>query len=201
MKGCDKMKRMLLFVFLMLFFTSLVYVSAVQYVNFNGDFGNGSTLYSNTYFIQNFSIYGKDVYPVKNCSLQNVTSTRKKSTFVTEYLNRTKTTCRLINHTKNCTSTDYQIPRKVRTFILVPYQRTISVCDPIPLPIGCENPGFTNQLSLGNFAMSFDSGATWQNIPYQPNQTLIINSTLLFKLDIPSVCSPVYDINKSIVIG
>ncbi len=222
-------KIILAFIVLCVFAISISMINAasINQVSFNGNFTNGTTLYSNSYDIINASLYGRDVYPIRtNCTNQtynvtvkkysyenqNITKTRNVCHSEIEYLNKTKTTCRLINHTRNCTTTEYQVQRRHQACKKVEYQfpkRIIVVtnltvektrvrCD--SLPAGCDNPthGFTNQLALENFKMSFDGGSNWDDIPYGVNQTWVGNADLSFRVDIPAVCFPSYNVNGAI---
>ena len=71
------------------------------------------------------------------------------------------------------------------------------------MSIGCRDPytnEYTNQLSLRNFKMSEDNGATWNSIPWGLSWQWLGERNFSFKVDIPTVCSPDYDINETIKI-
>jgi len=133
-------------------------------------------------------------------------------------ITKTKRVCSSVNHQRICNNVEYLSTKRERVCELESYQvskrislyrneieqKSKTICDSnIPnLPIGCLDPitgVYTNQLSLSNFKMSINNGP-WQNVPYGINQMHISNANIVFKVDIPSVCSPTYDINKAIYI-
>lgn len=157
-----------LFVLVLIF---LIQVRAIeQNVSFNGNFTNGTILYSNVYNLTNVNITAKDAYPIRNCS---VISTNKTI--------------------KSCS-------RQNRTIICVnkTIYRNITKCS--SLKAYCENPyaSNTNQLSLTNFAYSPDNGASWFTVPYTKFE--LNNVMLIFRVNIPALCYPNYNINSNIKI-
>jgi len=56
----------------------------IEYVNFQGIFVNGTTLYSQTYNLDSVKLFSKDVYPIKDNSMnqrvKNCTTTYREST-------------------------------------------------------------------------------------------------------------------------
>lgn len=184
------MNKIITFLFLSLL--SLSFVSATTNVQFNGEFKNGTTLYSNWYHIEDSTLYGNDAYKIKaNCILTQV--------------------CAKYNYTYNKVCIHYASYNQTKclSWKKIKIQgeciknKTKKVCD--ILPIGCFNPPtpcfpngvYTNQLNLINFKMSYD-GTNWLSIPYGRNQIWITDSDIIFKVDIPNICHPEYDINKAI---
>lgn len=198
-------------VMLLLFSLLLIYpVSAViHYVPFNGEFKNGTTLFSDSIPVTNSALYGYDVYPIRSFNLictDTVYLSPKRicEQNLTGYINITRRTCTYSNYIQDCTVRIIQNP-VYKTYCHTIYiQKTRTTCrTDTTLPIGCLNPDgvYTNQLSLSNFRFSNDSGSTWFNVPYGINQIYIKNQTLIFKVEIPALCSPTYNINKSIVLA
>ncbi|MDD5191950.1 MAG: hypothetical protein PHH54_05000 [Candidatus Nanoarchaeia archaeon] len=152
-------------------------------VEFNGNFINGTTLYSDVYIIDGY-LYGKDVYPIRDSS-QN----QRQKICEIYYKNKTKAECTWL-------------PGPKRICTKIPYVKEYQKCKWIiinPVKIACNNTikGYKNQLKLENFKYSLDN-STWQEIPYHE---ISINSTsVYFKLDIPQLCSPEYYMNKAIFI-
>lgn len=158
-------------------------------VHFNGDWEPGTTLYSNWVTVSNY-FYGKDAYPIRD-STQN----QRQKVCTTEYREKRSRVCHyeIINNKKK---------RICETEItLIPYQKCkYFIINPVK--IGCLNPNgvYTNQLSLYNFYYSFD-GINWNNIPYPNDKISTINSQVIFKVEIPEICSPAYTINSAVYIG
>ncbi len=164
-------------------------------VEFNGNFVNGTTLYSDIYEIDGY-VYGKDVYPIKS-SVQSIKICENKTINVSQNVCMNKTIVRTIGGNKMNITIKSCSYKKV--------EKTVTICKTIRIPIICFNnitKVYTNQLSLNNFEYSLDN-STWQQVPYfnYNYSKIYINSTyVLFKVNIPSVCSPEYYINKSIFI-
>lgn len=196
-------------------------------VKFNGNWNSGSILYSNNYHVINSTIYGKDVYPIKDncvnatvCSRYNYTNVRtcisNYGDICEKYGYHYERRCQKYNGLGNCTiykniriqdnCTSYRndICRTYKTSrvkVNCILNRTQTLCS-INSSVECLDPIsgiFTNQLSLNNFKMNINNGS-WVNIPYLSNQIHINNSNIIFKVDIPVNCNPVFDINKSIYI-
>ena len=157
-----------LFLFIMLI--SLIKASQ-QNVTFNGSFANGTTLYSSISYFNQTNITAKDAYPIRNCTVINLSQGIKK-------------VCNTVNKTRTCVN--------------VSYMNTVTRCS--SLKAYCENPysNNTNQLSLTNFAYSTDNGTSWYTMPY--TKLVFNNISLIFRLNIPSNCYPFYDINQAIKI-
>ena len=190
------MKKQIITILFLSILLSLSFVSATTKTNviFNGEFQNGTTLYSDWYHITDSTLYGDDAYKIKtNCVETQV--------------------CAKYNYTYNRVCIHYASynPNKCLSWKRIKIQgdciknKTRTICD--ILPIGCFNPPtpcfpngvYTNQLNLRNFQMSYD-GTNWQSVPYGRYQIWITDSNLIFKVDIPSVCHPTYDVNKAIFI-
>jgi len=196
-------------------------------VIFNGNWSNGSTLYSNYYSIINSTLYGRDVYPIKENCTSILVCSKYDYTYSRICLRNYSDICKkyAYHYEKQCTRNDSsgrcRSYKRVkindgcianRTDLFRTYKTTKVKGDCIAnktetlcrtnFTIGCLDPDtgiYTNQLSLKNFMMSSDN-LTWEDIPYGINQKWINNSNLTFKVHIPSVCSPVYDINNAIFI-
>lgn len=223
-------KQLIAIIFLGMLLVSLSFISATTITNvaFNGNFKNGTTLYSGWYHVVSSTLYVRDAYPIK----ENCTSTQVCSKYNYIY----EKTC-LSYYDDSCKKYDYHYERqcvhyasydpdkclswkkvkiqdgciKYRDDLCRRYRttktkgdciafKTKTVCD--VLPIGCLDPTtgvYTNQLSLKNFKMSYD-GVTWLSIPYGMNQQWVQDANIRFKVDIPNVCNPTYDINKAIFI-
>jgi hypothetical protein len=163
-----------------------------NYVNveFNGNFVNGTTLYSDVYFI-NGSIYGRDVYPNRSTIQKNPVCENETISFMNKTCVNKTIGYRIIN------STNISIIIKSCSWQKV--DKNVTICRNVTTPIICKNPfgKYTNQLSLNNFKYSTDN-SSWNNITY--SKIYINESLVYFKVDIPSVCSPEYYINKAIFI-
>lgn len=158
-------------------------------VEFNGNFINGTVLYSDVYIIDGY-IYGKDVYPNRS-SIQKINVCKNRTISTIQKICYNKTIYRIINGN----STSIIIKSCSRQKV----NQNVTVCRNITDSIGCMNPSgkYTNQLALSNFKYSLNN-STWQEIPY--HEIGINSSSVYFKLEIPSLCSPKYYINKAIFI-
>jgi len=177
---------------LILIFLFTAFVSAKEYnVTFNRDFKEGETLYSQIY--NNISnIFGKDAYPdrstiIKNCTTENICE---------KYAYHYETICnRTDPFNGRCT---LFIKRKINDGC-IKYEN-VTICS--STPIGCFNNKtgrYTNQLQLaGNFFYNLDNSSEW--IPMTYGNIILRNASVQFKVQIPSVCKPKYNINKSIII-
>lgn len=188
--------------------------AATERVSFLGNFSNGTTLFSDVYDFSNetVTLYGHDVYPIREAQppRQRVCETTfiEKSKRVCErqivdYRNRTRKTCYRESGRTVCETTIVQVPVYKRVCEIVPYVIERNRCryvSPPPITYLCVNPNgeATNQLRLENFAYSADNGTSWNAIPYISDRLTIENATLLFKLDIPPICSPSYHMNDAI---
>jgi hypothetical protein len=185
--------KILLFAILM----SLICIPGIlaYTINFNGEFKQGTTLYSDTYNINSY-FQGKDVYKIKNSILNKVVC---KNETITYY-----------NYSCENKSIGYKyvyvngIKTKVIIYSIVCSNKKViglrEVCKNVSSPIICYNPithANTNQLSLTNFEYSLDE-INWIRVPY--SRLYINNTDIRFRVNIPSQCSPVYDINNSISI-
>jgi hypothetical protein len=161
------MKKILLIIFFSLM--AIAYAQASeQYISFNGDFANGTVLYSDQIYFPQVSITARDAYPIRNCAEYNLSSVTKK-------------VCHTVNRTRTCVN--------------VTTMRTRTRCT--KLKSLCVNPSAfrTNQLSLTNFEYSTD-GILWNTVPYTKLSLSDINLT--FRVTIPPVCYPDYGINQAI---
>lgn len=174
---------------------SICLVSADHQINvtFNGEWNNGTTLYSDDIYVKNHSIVGKDVYPFR--MPQNRTKVCQ-----TTYTTKVKKVCEILyfdgKRMRQCHTETYQIPKTKCKIVTT------------PTVYACLNPNgeYTNQFRLENFKVSLDGGTTWQDIPYAPNffngyyQLIVVGKFVRFKVNIPEICYPSYKINDSIVI-
>lgn len=163
-----------------------------QSVTFNGDWKEGTTLYSQVYPSGDYTIYGRDVYPDRSaiqpqtCTIQEVCS---------KYSYHYVTNCKKYNVWGKCVIFSRI---KINDGCLSYTQK--KTCSP-GTKILCKNPStgiYTNQLSLTSFKYSID-GITWKSIPYSRDGT-DVSGELRFKLDIPNICSPKYFYNDAIII-
>lgn len=182
------MKKIILLIVSLFLLNSVLALD--EYVTFNGNFNNGTTLYSDVYPSGIYSVYGTDVYPV----IDNTQNQRQKvcTTYFREKRNRVCHTEIINNRRKRiCEIQITQIPYEKCRYYRIN-----------PVTIGCLNPNgeYTNQLRLENFKVSLDFGSSWVEVPYSQygNPSFSVNSPLMFKVDIPIVCSPTYEINKAI---
>ena len=168
-----------------------------EYVIFNGQWGNGTTLFSNmSYFVQvNFT--GKDAYPIReNCTTETVCRSWNY------YYN--KTCLKYSTRTTNRDGTPRCIKWKREKIITdCKRYRDITRCSRIQnSKIICYNPNGekTNQLRLENFFYTInntiDGGTSWNAVLY--TKINLTETNLTFKVDIPVNCTPTYDINKAI---
>ena len=180
------MKKIICLILTTVFMNSVL---ASEYVTF-GEFNNGTNLYSNSYPPGNYEIYGRDVYPDRATIDKTCT---------------TEITCKKYSYHYETTCVKYY-PFNDRCLVYSKKKildgciknKTVTTCK--RTQIMCVNPNgeSTNQLSLSNFKMSFD-GITWGNVPYSRDEIpLLINSSVIFKVDIPDICSPTYKINEAI---
>lgn len=168
-----------------IFILSFSFVSALDNVNFNGNWSPGDTLYSDNLFISDGYFYGKDVYPIRNCHKETVCKSYEYH-YEKVCLKYSDSTGRCIKHQKN------KIIDGCKRY------GTISVCEKIGCT-ACMNPNgeYTNQLRLENFQYSLD-GINWNEVPYKNDRIYLENSSIQFRLIIPSECSPEYYFNKAI---
>lgn len=184
-----KNKYILMVLISFILVTSILTISATSStpVIFNGAWSNGSTLYSNVLPTGNYVFNSKDVYPIRAAPLCTTTTT------CSVYNYHYETTCKLYNNYNRCIFTlKARIKDDCKTY------KTVTKC--VSPKIGCTNPAtgvYTNQLSLKSFEYSLD-GFNWNVVPY--NKLVVSNSAVVFRVNIPSVCSPEYYINKSISI-
>jgi len=186
-------KNLVLFsvIFVALFISMISATDFSNPVTFNGDFKSGTTLYSDTYHLDGY-IYSKDVYPIKSsitttlvCQNKTVTSKQyicANTTIGYKYVN----SVRVPIYGNRCS---WQTVSIVQT-----------VCSKVTTPISCYNPktgAYTNQLALVNFQYSLN-GLTWKTVPYC--NMFVNDSDITFRVNIPNVCSPSYDINNAIFI-
>lgn len=192
-----------------------------SYVKFNGDFENGTTLYSEPHsFSVHAEVWGRDAYPDKTtygreyvCETKYRLKREKVCTEITNgYIERTRTICRrtwnndLLIYETICQTEVYQIPKRNSiycdyVYVEEPYEK----CTWVRIntqPILCENPSGTNSnfLALENFKMSLDN-STWQDIPYAGDKFSVNDGeTVYFKVEIPGYCSPDYFVDRAILI-
>lgn len=181
------MRGFFIFVFALIFISILaVSASAIyEYVRFNGNFTNGTTLYSDWYNFSQVEMTGRDAYPIReNCTIETI--------------------CRKYNYITNKTCLNYS--NKTERCIKWKRERVKLGCREYGDIIRCEDyPAIcynnkteihTNQLALTNFYYS-TNGINWTVMPYT---ALIFNNqtNLTFKVIIPNLCRPEYGINKAI---
>jgi hypothetical protein len=155
-------------------------------VEFNGNFSNGTTLYSDVYSFDGF-IYGKDAYKL-------ISSIEKKLVCINSTINYMDRVC------VNKTVLKKGVPLIIKSCSFQTKTKNVTTCKNVTIPIGCLDPStnvYTNQLRLTNFAYSTDN-LSWYVVPY--NKIPINSSTVYFRVIIPSVCSPKYDMNNAIFI-
>jgi hypothetical protein len=168
-----------------LFLISMIHA---EQVTFNGKFNPGVTLYSDWYFIN--QTFAKDVYPIRG--IQFCETQQKCSIYNYHYIKtcikfNQRGQCSIYKTTKitdNCkTYTNIQVCKNTKSYAAI-----------------CYNPKglATNQLSLNNFFYSTD-GINWNQVKYGYNYYPTIEAQ--FKVVIPSVCTPTYDINKAITLN
>ena len=185
------MKRLFIYVIGIIVLVCILLIqvrAAEQNVTFNGNFANGTTPYSSATYFNHVSITAKDAYPIRNCTTTLIRTVCKEYnyTYVKVCLNSRV-------NTENCS-------RWKRERVLIGCKRyfnvTITRCT--SLKALCINPfaSNTNQLSLTNFAYSPDNGTGWYTVPYKKLE--LNNVNLIFRVNIPSLCYPVYDIEKAI---
>ena len=171
---------------LLTFVFSLLLVNVVhaeeQYITFNGNFQQGTTLYSNWY--NNIKVFAKDSYPIRGeIYCEEVTQCK---TWHYDY----KSYCIRWNK--------YGICKSYKIF------KIINGCEEYETVTKCKNTRSygakcptTNQLSLkGNFFYTTD-GINWLQMNYRDTNFI---GQVKFKVVIPSVCKPNYDINHNILI-
>lgn len=175
------------------------------YVNFNGDFEEGAVLYSNWYNGTS-NIYGKDAYPNRSTIFQETICTNETINYMEPVcvLNTTYVTRLVrIRHGYNVTYENRTIARTTRECHSENRNRIVQSCRRVRTRIGCLNPGgacglYTNQLKLaGNFFYSTD-GTNWINMTY--GNIHLNNESVRFKVQIPSICTPSYTINRAIIV-
>jgi hypothetical protein len=207
-------------VFIIGFVSSYTY-GTINYVEFNGEFANGTTLYSDLEHVNNFSVYGKDTYPDKSdigrayvCENKTRVIKERVCTQVEagfEERLRTKCTNKWNNdlHRYETICEDYIYLRPIgrRTVCEYVYHDEIyEKCKWVrdaSQQVICQNPNGTasNVLALENFKMSLDGGANWQYVPYYENKLIVTGeSMLVFKVDIPSECNPEYFVDRGILV-
>jgi hypothetical protein len=184
------MKKQIIIALFLSILLSLTFVSATTKTNviFNGNFENGTTLYSDWYHITDSTLYGDDAYKIKRNCTETIVCAKYNYTYE-----------RVCIHYARYNSSKCLSWKKIKIQGDCIKNKTKTVCD--ILPIGClDSSGiYTNQLNLRNFKMSYDN-STWLSIPYGRNQIWIEDSNLIFKVEIPNVCHPTYNINSAIYI-
>jgi hypothetical protein len=186
-----KNKGILMILMSFMFVASILSISAAlssttpTEVTFNGVWANGTTLYSNSFAIGNYIFNSKDTYPIR------VPSACTTTTVCSVYNYHYESNCMRYNSYNKCIMT-----LKTRVNDNCKIYKTVTKC--VSPKIGCENPVtgvYTNQLSLKAYQYSLD-GVNWNVVPY--NKLVVSNSTVIFRLNIPAVCSPEYYMNKAI---
>lgn len=182
------------------FFVGIVQASNVE---FNGDWNPGTTLESSWVHVDGF-FYGKDVYKDRSSITTERVCTNKTITYKEPVCDVTTTYITRLVRIRHGTVVTYENRTRARTkkeCHLETKTKIVESCRNVRTKIGCMNPNgiYTNQLSLGNFEYSLD-GLTWNQVPY-PNDKILINDDVLFRLNIPEECSPVYFYNKAIFIS
>lgn len=183
------MKKIILF-FMVLLCISIAIASTTIDVNFKGKWGEGKTLYTSWYRINNATIYGKDVFPVRTENMN-----KREKVCETIYKEKKKRVC----HREEING------RNRRVCEIITYQKPYTKCryiwvTPITI-IGCKNKNgvYTNSLLLSNFMYSTD-GIEWLDIPYGGLDITPETGKVRFRLEIPSICSPEYHYNDAITL-
>ena len=156
---------------------------SVDFINFNGEFVAGTTLFSDWY--ENVSSFiGKDANPIKeNCSVGETYCSKFKFTWGVKYCVKNNSRGRCVHWQRDKTATCARYAER-------------KLCKGVK--IRCNNDGkVTNQLSLANFYYTFD-GVSWEEVSYE--EIDLNGEKVMFKVSIPSFCSPAYDVNSSIMI-
>lgn len=165
---------------------SVMLVSSVHaaYVDFNGDFQNGTTIYSDWITVDHY-FYGKDAYPIRTCHTETVCSS---------YNYHYERTCLAYSErTGRCTK------RKTEK-IIDDCKRYAErrICEPLGCTL-CANPDgvSTNQLKLMNFEYKF-RGGSWEIVPYPKDKIYTEGSEVRFRVNIPEECHPNYSIDSAV---
>lgn len=162
--------------------------ASTEYVEFNGEWSNGTVLYSDVFPVGDYSFVGSNVYPIRPVAKNCITKTECAA-----YNYHYETSCVKYNGDRCVLKMISRVIDGCKTY------RTRNICT--SPKIGCMNPitgTYTNQLSLKTYQYSVDGGTSWSIVPY--GKTTIEDSSLQFKLEIPSVCSPEYYMNKAILL-
>jgi len=197
------MKRVLVMSIAMLLVASVVWASHnsqpfTTKVEFEGVFQEGTTLYSDSHHIVDGYFYGLDAYPLDGveCTIEEV----EKRVRVCETVNYDAVqTCYLLDSEEQHCITKEQ--SRERTRRICHYETVIEERERCSrAKRACENPvngRITNQLNLASFEYSFD-GTNWDAVPYPQDKIFATNQDIEFRVNIPTVCKPDYDINNSV---
>ncbi len=183
-----QLKYTILLTFFVILVASIVHATTIP-VHFNGNFENGTTLFSDPIFIASAYLYGNDTYPIRDLICEMVTSMEKHKECV-DSTPKSKGHCTII--TENVTKEVCKNSNPDETFF-------------------CKNPGWgagSNIFRLSNFKwmkVSNDLATNFslikgKDIPYRPHKLRIQNQTIIFKVTIPKVCSPAYPLDEAITI-
>lgn len=181
-------------------------------VDFNGDFEEGVTLYSDWIDVSGGKLMnGRDVYPIRPTGME-----RER---VCETTNRTQRVrdCEIIEYDSVRTCYDLGGDEQYCKVSDLPRSRKSSICttEIIEVPVErcryvwnstyhgalCANPtsGHTNQLNLENFKYSYDN-VTFHDVPYIHSKVNLSGGDVLFRLTIPDPCYPEYSYNDAVFI-
>lgn len=189
---------------------ALSFLSAYSYsnVDFNGDWENGAVLTSDYYHITDGTFYSKNAYPIRSsekvCETTYTTMKKRVCEVEVTYIDRTKTVCNRIDGKWTCEKETYPYPIRRNVCHYEEYQKPRTTCRYTSQPIFCQNPSgvSTNALLSENFEYQINGEDTWNTMPTLKDDWSfnIKDQDVMFRVTIPEVCSPEYDIDKAIVI-
>lgn len=181
-------QKYIYFSILLTFVISLSLITASsEYVVFDGNWENGTTLFSKIYDSGNYTLFSKSVYPIRPISRECTTTT-----ICSSYNYHYEKECLKYSGSRCILTTTHRVIDSCKTY------RNITKC--ISPKVGCVNPEtgvYTNQLSLYAYKYSTD-GVNWVQVPF--NILKLDDTQVQFKLDIPNECSPEYYKDKAILI-
>jgi hypothetical protein len=201
------MKRYLVAMILGIFALSFMSAYTSYSPEFNGDWENGAILTTDFYHIDDGMFYSKNAYPIKGekvCETNYKTMKKRVCEVQVSYIDRTKTVCKRIDGQMTCEKQTYQYPVRRNICHYETYEKPYTRCQYTNLPIICENPSGekTNALLSENFEYQMQGEDTWNAMPTLREDWSfnLKNEDVRFRVTIPEVCSPKYDIDKAIVI-
>ena len=122
------------------------------------------------------------------------------------YKDRTKRICHKEGRKRICEKITYQIPKRKRVCHYETYLKPYTKCRYIyisqKVTIGCLNPNgdYTNSLYLENFEYQI-KGESWKKLVPEPEKINIEKKKVRFRVTIPDVCNPKYDLDSAVVIS